>query len=176
MAVEHGKDKTKLTPKQSVFVQEYLVDINALQAAIRSGYSKKTAQVQASKLLSNPKVQAAINIGMGKRAEKVGFSAEATLRELQNIVHFSVKNVFDENGQLKKIHELDDATASAIASIEFATKMDGESPVHVCKLRPYDKTKAVDMAMKHFGLFEKDNEQQGNVVDAILRARGRCKK
>ena len=174
MALPHGRNKTGLTPKQALFVKEYLVDLNSTQAATRAGYSKKTANEQGCRLLANVNIQSAIRAETEKRSEKVGFSAENTLRELQNIVHFNVKNVFDDDGRLKSIKDLDDSVASAIASVEFSTSLEGDGS-RIIKLRPYDKTKAVDMAMKHFGLFEKDNEQQGSVVAAILKARGRCK-
>ena len=51
----------KLTNRQKRFVEEYLIDLNARQAAIRAGYSPKTAQEQASRLLANVKVQTAIS-------------------------------------------------------------------------------------------------------------------
>ncbi|MCE3202483.1 terminase small subunit [Paenibacillus sonchi] len=69
-----------LTPKQKLFVKEYLVDLNAKQAAIRAGYSVKTAEQQASRLLSNVKVQEAIQKGMDKRAAKVEVTAEMVLQ------------------------------------------------------------------------------------------------
>ena len=59
-----------LTPKQQRFVEEYLIDLNATQAAIRSGYSEKTAQERSSRLLSNVMVQAAIQEAQSKRAER----------------------------------------------------------------------------------------------------------
>lgn len=174
MALPHGRNKTGLTPKQALFVREYLVDLNATQAAARAGYSKRTASEQSARLLGDVRIQEALNAATKKRSEKVGFSAENTLKELQNIVHFNIKNVFDNDGKLKSIKDLDDSVASAIASVEFSTNLEGDGS-RIIKLRPYDKTKAVDMAMKHFGLFEKDNEQQGSVVAAILKARERCK-
>ncbi len=71
-----------LTDKQTRFVQEYLVDVNATQAAIRAGYSKKTAQEQSSRLLSNVMVSEAIAKGMQALAEKTGVTAEKVIAEL----------------------------------------------------------------------------------------------
>ena len=68
-----------LTPKQAAFVQEYLVDLNATQAAIRAGYSKATADSQASRLLTIVKVQAAIKDAKAKRAEATAITAEMVL-------------------------------------------------------------------------------------------------
>lgn len=68
-----------LSPKQAMFVKEYLVDLNGTQAAIRAGYSAKTADVQASRLLANAKVQAAIQEAMSKRSERVEITADMVL-------------------------------------------------------------------------------------------------
>lgn len=68
-----------LPPKQATFVQEYLVDLNGTQAAIRAGYSKATADSQASRLLTNVKVQAAIKAAKAKRAETTAITAEMVL-------------------------------------------------------------------------------------------------
>lgn len=75
----------KLTPKQSAFVREYLVDLNATQAAIRAGYSAKTAEQQGPRLLGNVEVAAAVQKGMDKRAQKVGITAEEVLTDIIRI-------------------------------------------------------------------------------------------
>lgn len=74
-----------LTAKQKQFVREYLVDLNATQAAIRAGYSSRTASEQAARLLANVKVQTAIQAAMDKRAEKVDITAEMVLRRWWDI-------------------------------------------------------------------------------------------
>ncbi|WP_417070810.1 terminase small subunit [Niveibacterium terrae] len=74
-----------LTPKQSRFVDEYLVDLNGKQAAIRSGYSARTAEVQASKLLRNPKVQRAISARMESREQRTEITQDMVLRRYWDI-------------------------------------------------------------------------------------------
>lgn len=71
-----------LTPRQACFVQEYLVDLNATQAAIRAGYSRRGATAQGSRLLANAKVAAKLSTAQAKRAERVEISADMVLREL----------------------------------------------------------------------------------------------
>ncbi len=71
--------------KQKMFVKEYLVDLNATQAAIRAGYSASTANKTGPKLLVNPGVQVEIQKGMAKRAEKTGLTAEKVLRDINLI-------------------------------------------------------------------------------------------
>lgn len=74
--------KPKLTLKQQRFVEEYLVDLNATQAAIRAGYSKKTAQRIGSENLSKPLVEAAIMNSMDKRSKKTAVTAEMVVEGL----------------------------------------------------------------------------------------------
>lgn len=75
----------ELTDKQRLFCDEYLIDLNAKQAAIRAGYSAKTAEVQASRLLSYAKVQEYINGKQTKLADKLELDAEWVLRRLKDI-------------------------------------------------------------------------------------------
>ena len=72
-----------LTPKQQRFVEEYLVDLNATQAAIRAGYSKKTAEFQASRLLRNVKVQKAISKAREALSKKTMRGIEEWLQDLR---------------------------------------------------------------------------------------------
>lgn len=76
----------ELSPKRARFVEEYLVDLNAKQAAIRAGYSERSAESQASRLLSNAKVKAVVEAAMAERAKKVGLSQEYVIRNLLEIV------------------------------------------------------------------------------------------
>jgi len=78
----------KLTPKQEMFIREYLIDLNATQAYIRAGYNVKSedvAAVNANRLLSNAKIQAEIQQAMDKRAEKTGITADFVLNGIKNI-------------------------------------------------------------------------------------------
>lgn len=74
-----------LTPKQQRFVQEYLVDLNGKQAAIRAGYSERRAEVTASELLANRKVSEVVAARQKSRAERVEITADSVLKELQTI-------------------------------------------------------------------------------------------
>ncbi len=81
-----------LTPKQERFVSEYLIDLNATQAAIRAGYSEKTAQEQSSRLLSNVMVQQAVSDAQNRVAEKAEWSAADRLRMLADIAEANMKD------------------------------------------------------------------------------------
>ena len=78
-------DKNKLTPKQAAFVAEYLISLNATEAARRAGYSVKTASEQAARLLGNVKVSAAIAQAQAERAEKTGRTALDVLMDIQAV-------------------------------------------------------------------------------------------
>ena len=71
-----------LTPKQQLFVTEYIVDLNAAAAAARAGYSKRTARQAAAKLMANATIQAAILDAKSRRMEATEITAEWTLRRL----------------------------------------------------------------------------------------------
>lgn len=84
--------KAKLTPKQERFVSEYLLDLNATQAAIRAGYSQKTAQEQSSRLLSNVMVAEAVAEAQGRITEIAEWSAADRLRMLADIAEAAIKD------------------------------------------------------------------------------------
>ena len=75
-----------LTPKQAQFVKEYLVDLNGTQAAIKCGYSPKTAVKQASRLLTNADIKNAIQAEMDKRAKKTNITAEYVLNGIKDTI------------------------------------------------------------------------------------------
>ena len=93
--------KPTLTPKQSMFVREYLVDLNATRASIRAGYSAKTAEQQGPRLLGNVGVAAAIQAAMDKRATKVEISAEYVLAGIKRVTERceTAEPVLDREGR-----------------------------------------------------------------------------
>jgi len=74
-----------MNDKQRRFVEEYLIDLNATQAAIRSGYSAKTAEQQGSRLLSNANISDAVNAAKQKRSEATGITASWVLTEAEDL-------------------------------------------------------------------------------------------
>ena len=74
---------TKLTAKQALFIKEYLIDLNATLAAIRAGYSKKTAGVMGFENLKKPNIVEEITKALAKRSEKTEITAELVLRQIQ---------------------------------------------------------------------------------------------
>lgn len=171
-----------LTPKQERFVQEYLVDLNATQAAIRAGYSKKTAKVQGCRLLTYAAVAKAIEAGRAVQAETAIVTREQVLRELKRIGMSDIRKLYDETGRLKKIADLDDDTAAAVASVEFEELFEGAEGERfeigrTVKIKRFDKTKALETLGRHLGLW-KDPERpptEGPGMTVIIEQRAYAK-
>lgn len=139
-----------LTPKQQRFCQEYLIDLNATQAAIRTGYSAKTAQEQGSRLLSNVMVSAEIERRQGERSERTMADADEVVKRLAGVALFDMRKLFRPNGSPKPPHEWDADTAAAVAVVD--TRERGGRRTHRVKL--VDRLKALELLGKHLGLFK----------------------
>lgn len=75
-----------MTPKKRRFIQEYLIDLNGTQAAIRAGYARSGAHTEANRLLANPEIKVMIEEGQRKMAEKAEVTQEYVIRELKEVV------------------------------------------------------------------------------------------
>jgi len=87
-----------LTKKQEAFCREYLVDLNATQAAIRAGYAPKRADAIGYENLRKPEIVAAIQAAMDARAERVERTADDVLRDIQKVKSSCMSEVFDKEG------------------------------------------------------------------------------
>lgn len=105
-----------LTPRMSRFVSEYLVDLNATQAAIRAGYNAKTAQQQGSRLLLNVVVAAEIAKKNQSRLDKVEYDAAQLLRELLEENNANLKQIYNADGSVKPIHEWPDVFCTGLVT------------------------------------------------------------
>lgn len=149
-----------LTEKQKSFVREYLLDLNATQAAIRAGYSAKTAEVIANQLLKKTLVQAALQSAQNARAKRLNISADRVLEELARCGMYDPRKLFYPDGNPRPITELDDDTAAALVSVDVInTTNDLGETTRVMKYRLAPKEQALDKLMRHLGLFAKDNKQ-----------------
>ena len=89
-----------LTPKQKRFVEEYLVDLNATQAAIRAGYSARTANEQGARLSANVSVSSAIQAALEARAKEIGRTARDVLKDIQDVTR-AARDAGDTRAALK---------------------------------------------------------------------------
>jgi len=160
-------NKKKLTARQERFVAEYLVDLNAKQAAIRAGYSKKTAEQQSYELLRLPWVSAAILAGQRSQLGNAELSAVRVLEELRRIAFLDPRGFFDAAGNLKPIGELTAEQSAALASLEVIKKNaeagDGKiDTVH--KIRFWAKPDALEMLAKRFALLVERREETHTII------------
>lgn len=105
--------------KRKRFYKEYLIDGNGTAAAIRAGYSPKTAQVQASQMLADPDGQKYMNELLTDLDQLLELTAADVRNEVGKLATSDVRGIFNEDGTLKAPHELDEHTAAAIASIKI---------------------------------------------------------
>ena len=147
----------ELTPKQATFVREYLVDLNATQAAIRAGYSAKTADVQGPRLLGNVRVATAIQQSMDERADKTGITAERVLNEIAKLAFANLQDFYNANGSLKEITELPRDVAAALSS----TKVNLTEACAVQEIKLHDKKGSLELLGRHLKLFTDKQEVTG---------------
>lgn len=163
----------KLTPKQQRFVDEYLVDLNATQAAIRAGYSSKTANRMGSENLSKPVIADAIQKAQAERSKRTGITQDRVLEQYARISAADIKDFLSFCTEKTVVGREDDGTPifdyKQIVQMKPSDEVDGtlisevsisERGVFTFKL--YDKMKALDMLGRHLGMFKDKVELTGS--------------
>jgi phage terminase small subunit len=154
-----------LNDKQKRFVAEYLIDLNATQAAIRAGYSAKTAHVQGSRLLSDVRVSALLTEKQTKLADKLEVTAERVIRELALIGFANMLDYItttDSGEAFVDLSKLTREQAAAITEVTSEVYMEGKgdeaTPVKRTKFKLSDERAALVDLGKHLGLFKQEIE------------------
>ena len=146
-----------LSPKRQRFVDEYLIDSNGTQAAIRAGYSTKTANEQAADLLANPSVNAAVTAGRAAIAERNAISQDRIRQELAKVAFADPAQLYDQAGNLRSIHEMAPEVRAALSGVETATERNGRgedaTTTQVRKVKRWDKVRALELLGKDLGMF-----------------------
>lgn len=160
-----------------MFVAEYMVDLNATQAAIRAGYPPRAAQEQSSRLLSNVMVAAAVARAKADRAKRTGITADRVLRELAAIGFAKLPKVAQWGSAdlaLTDSDDLDDDDASAIQSVtqteKFIKSLDGGERLMSRErtIKLHDKVKALTKLGDHLGIWQKEQDQQGDPLRIVI--------
>lgn len=175
-----------MTPKQETFVREYLIDLNATQAAIRAGYSAKTAYSIGQENLNKPEIAEMVQKAMDERSERTGISADRVLKELAKIGFSDIRKAVKwysqanvaavdmdgvegeiEDGSLRfavanqvelvSSNEIDDETAAAISEVSMTDKGG-------LKVKLHDKRAALVDLGRHLKLFTDNVEHSGSVL------------
>lgn len=142
----------KLTDKQQRFVDEYLIDLNATQAAIRAGYSVSTAQQIGSENLSKPVIQEAIAKEMAERSKRIGINQDRVVQELARMAFVKITDIADRNGLIKESATEDDL--ACIESIKVKrSKTDNGSLSEEREVKIASKVKALELLGKHLGMW-----------------------
>lgn len=142
------------------------MDLNGSAAAIRAGYKKKSARIQASQLLTKPNIIAACQELRDRLTRKTELTIERTLQEIARLAFSNVKRLFGPNGSPIEIQDLDDDDAAAIAGIKMLEEYRGEGQDRVFvgytkEYKLHSKTEALNMAGRYFKLFTDKAEVSG---------------
>ena len=166
----------KLTEKQKRFVEEYLIDLNATQAAIRAGYSPNTAKDIGCENLAKPNIRACIDKEIAERSKRTGINQDRVIRELARLAFVNANDVIDmEEATLKDGATEDDTAAIASVKVKTIPTKEGEGIESEIKLT--DKLKALELLGKHLGMFKDKVEIDATVkstakLDSILSQLG----
>ena len=172
-----------LTAKQQRFCDEYLIDLNATQAAIRAGYSEKTAAAQSARLLTNVNVQKYLQKRKADRVERTEITQDMVLFELANIAFSNAADyavvvekdatIQSENGAIMPLYDTEGnpvkyKTVEPVLTADLTEKQ--KRALSVIKkgrdgfeIKPYDKIRALELLGKHLGMFTEKVEVTGEV-------------
>lgn len=143
----------KLTEKQTRFVEEYLIDLNATQAAIRAGYSVDTANVIGCENLTKPNIQSAISKRMAERSKRTGVNQDRIILELAKIAFVNASDVINmEDATINDYADRDDTAAIQSVKVKTIPGKDGASGTER-EIRLADKMKALELLGKHIGMW-----------------------
>lgn len=147
-----------ITAKQRRFAEEYVVDLNATQAAKRAGYSENSAHVQGPRLLDNADIQAAILDMRADRSKRTGIDAAWLLNRLADEAEADVADLYDDNGNLKPVKEWPKIWRQGLVAgldVEMV-KAGGSDPDAgmsiIKKIRLSDRVKRLELIGKHIGV------------------------
>ncbi len=147
-----------LTAKQQRFCDEYLIDLNATQAAIRAGYSVKTANEQGSRLLAKLSIQEAIGKEMAERSKRTGINQDRVVIELAKLAFVNIADVVDlENATVKT--SATDEDLACIQSVKIKPSEFGTER----EIKLYDKKASLELLGRHLGMFKDKLEVEADM-------------
>lgn len=155
-----------LTPKQERFVEEYLIDLNATQAAIRAGYSPKTAGEQSHQLLQKTSIRAHIDKAIAKQSKRTGVNADRIIKELARIAFVNPTDVINaDDATIRGYANRDDTAAILSVKVKVIPSDDGDIVERETKMA--DKIRALELLGKHLGMFKDNINLNANIVQIV---------
>lgn len=167
----------KLTLRQKTFIDEYMIDFNGAQAAIRAGYSPRTAREQACDLLTRPHIQDELSRRMALRSRRTGVNQDRVLYELAKIAFLNPIDVIDMDKAAVNGDASRDDTA-AIHSVKVKTIPTEDGDITEREVKTYDKLKALELLGRHLGMFsdnKKEQDAKNEAIEIILRREDNAK-
>lgn len=145
-----------LTKKQRLFVDEYLIDLNATQAAIRAGYSTRRAAEIGYQLLQRPEVAQAIQAAMAERSRRTEVEADYVIRRLREIDEMDVLDILEDDGSFRSIRDWPRAWRQFLSGIEIAELFEGRGDDRriagvLRKVKWPDKLRNLELLSRHVG-------------------------
>lgn len=163
----------KLTDKQLLFCQEYIVDLNATQAAIRAGYSEDSAYSTGHDNLKKPEIEKKIQEYMDLRSKRTEITADRVLTELAKLGFSDAKHLFTSGGAIIPLQDLPTDVSACIQSVEVVTRPTGEKdengyPIveNIHKIRMADKKASLELLAKNLKLVDSRTVVEGKVDHA----------
>jgi phage terminase small subunit len=155
--------------RKKLFAEAYIANGgNASEAARSAGYAEKSVGVTGCRLLKDAQVRAILDERQTALANKYELTAEAIIKSIAQDLHFDPANLFNADGSVKPVTEMDEDTRMALVSIETMQIGDPESPAIIRKIKWATKHQAREQAMKHLGMFERDNKQKSDPVVSLF--------
>lgn len=142
----------KLTAKQKRFIEEYLFDLNATQAAIRAGYSVDSAYSIGNENLKKPEIKSSIDKAIAERSRRTGINTDRVLRELGKIAFINPADVINLDDATVK-EEVTREDTACIQSIKIKTIPTEDGDITEREIKTYDKLKALELCGKHLGMW-----------------------
>lgn len=155
-----------LTKKQKLFVEEYLIDLNATQAAIRAGYSPQTAYSIGEENLKKPEIKNSIEKALAERSKRTGINADRVLTEIAKIAFMNPADAINfSDGSVKQSASRDDL--ACIQSVKIKTSYSETGETIEKEVKMYDKKSALELLGKHLGMFSDKLKVEGAIPVVI---------
>jgi len=158
-----------VTKKQKRFVEEYLIDLNATQAAIRAGYSPNAAGSIGDENLKKPEIKNAIDRAIADRSRRTGINQDRVIQEIAKMAFLNPVDVIDMDAATVRGEANRDDTA-CIASVKVKVNPTDDGNITEREVKTYDKLKALELLGKHLGMFNDKLRVEGAVPIVITGA------
>lgn len=158
----------ELNDRQERFCQEYMLDFNGTQAAIRAGYSVDSAQEIASQNLSKLIIQTRLSELKKEAAEQFGVTKQQLINELKRIAFFDIRKIYEDDNSLKNVKDFDDDSAGAVAGIDVDEIFEGTGRERTMigytkKVKLHSKIAAIERVSKMLG-YDAPTKTEANIT------------